>query len=485
MSSLVVGPFNRVEGDLEVRLEIADARVSQAWVVAPMYRGFEQILRGKDPRDALVIAPRICGICSVSQSMAAAYALAQAQQLAMPANGELATNLILACESLADHLTHFYCFFMPDFARPVYATEPWYPAIESRFRALAGEAVREALPARAQFMHLMGILAGKWPHSLSLQPGGSTRPVQAHERLQLGAILSAFRRFLELRLFGDSLESFAAISSANALAQWRDRSLKGDLRAFLRVAQALGIDRLGPGPGLYMSYGAYPIAGERLFRDGVWSGVDSGGGQHPLDPGDIREDQTHAWMAVNGAPLHPSEGATVPDADRPGAYTWCKAPRLDGRPVEVGALARQLVQGHPLIRDLAAQGSVGVVARVVARLMELSLVLPAMEDWTRRLKPGEPFCVQGPAPREATGVGLVEAARGSLGHWLGIRQGRIRAYQIVAPTTWNFSPRDRDGCPGPLEQALVGAPVRPGETAPVAVQHIVRSFDPCMACTVH
>jgi uptake hydrogenase large subunit len=485
LSSLVVGPFNRVEGDLEVRLEVTDARVSRALVVAPLYRGFEQILIGKDPRDALVIAPRICGICSVSQSMAAAYALAAAQQIAMPENGELATNLILACENLADHLTHFYCFFMPDFARPIYATEPWYPAIDARFRALVGESVREMLSARAQFMHLIGILAGKWPHSLSLQPGGSTRPVQAQERLRLGAILSAFRRFLERRLIGDSLESFAAIASAEALAQWRDRAPDGDLRAFLRVADALELERLGPGPGRYMSYGAYPIAGERLFRDGVWSGGDRGDGPRPLDLSAIREDQTHAWMAGDGAPLHPSEGVTLPDADRPGAYTWCKAPRLDGRPVEVGALARQLVQGHPLIRDLAAQGSAGVLARVVARLLELALVLPAMEDWARRLKPGEPFCVHAPIPKEATGVGLVEAARGSLGHWLGIRQGRIRAYQIVAPTTWNFSPRDRDGCPGPLEQALVGAPVRPGETAPVAVQHIVRSFDPCMVCTVH
>ncbi|MEW6690831.1 MAG: nickel-dependent hydrogenase large subunit, partial [Pseudomonadota bacterium] len=75
-SRLIVGPFNRVEGDLEVQLEIADGRVASARVVAPMYRGFEQILLGKEPRDALVIAPRICGICSVSQSVAAARALA-------------------------------------------------------------------------------------------------------------------------------------------------------------------------------------------------------------------------------------------------------------------------------------------------------------------------------------------------------------------------------------------------------------------------
>jgi len=66
-----------------------------------------------------------------------------------------------------------------------------------------------------------------------------------------------------------------------------------------------------------------------------------------------------------------------------------------------------------------------------------------------------------------------------------IEKGRIASYQIIAPTTWNFSPRDAGGMPGPLEQALIGAPIREGETTPASVQHIVRSFDPCMVCTVH
>lgn len=88
-------------------------------------------------------------------------------------------------------------------------------------------------------------------------------------------------------------------------------------------------------------------------------------------------------------------------------------------------------------------------------------------------------------PGYGRAAGLTEAARGALGHWLRVENGRIAGYQIIAPTTWNFSPRDAQGVPGPLEAALVGAPIRQGETTPVAVQHIVRSFDPCMVCTVH
>ena len=193
MSRRVVGPFNRVEGDLEVHLDIDGDRVRDARVVSPLYRGFEQMLHGKDPRDALVYTPRICGICSVSQSVAAALALADTQDLAMPPNGEAAVNLILANENVADHLTHFYLFFMPDFARQVYADEPWHPPVAARFRAVSGTAVREVLPARADFMHLMGLLAGKWPHTLSIQPGGTTRSVEVQERMRIRSWISTER----------------------------------------------------------------------------------------------------------------------------------------------------------------------------------------------------------------------------------------------------------------------------------------------------
>jgi hydrogenase large subunit len=153
--------------------------------------------------------------------------------------------------------------------------------------------------------------------------------------------------------------------------------------------------------------------------------------------------------------------------------------------VETGALARQVVNGHPLIRERIEAAGGNVANRVFARLLELALVLPEMERWVQALEPGEPFCTHGELADQAAGVGLVEAARGSLGHWLQVERGLIRNYQIIAPTTWNFSPRDRDGLPGPLEHALVGTPVGQDEETPVAVQHVVRSFDPCMVCTVH
>ncbi len=483
MTRLIVGPFNRVEGDLEVRLTTDNGTVTEAQVVSPLYRGFERMLAGKEPMDALVYAPRICGICSVSQSVAAARALGAAMGLSMPENGERAVNLIHACENIADHLTHFYLFFMPDFARPVYAGEPWHADMAERFVAIRGTASEEVLPARAQFLHVMGILAGKWPHTLSIQPGGSTRAVAAGERARLVSILVAFRRFLERTLFGAPLERIASLENLSDLETYLEegRMESADFRRFLKVSRALELDRLGLSHGGFLSYGAYAASDGQRFRRGTF-GPEGGG---LFDPADVTEDLSHAWYRAQAGRQAPFEGSTEPDAEREEAYSWCKAPRLNGRVAEVGAYARQLVDGHPLVHDLRRHSPGSVHSRVVARLLEIALTVLAMEEWAGALEPGGRYINHGVLPKDGEGIGLTEAARGSLGHWLTIRKGRIANYQIIAPTTWNFSPRDAAGAPGPLEQALAGAPVREGETNPVAVQHIVRSFDPCMVCTVH
>ena len=476
----IVGPFNRVEGDLEITLDISDGRIEAAYVNSPLYRGFEQILQGKLPADALVLVPRICGICSVAQSAASALALADAAGIEPPQNGRLAANLTLATENLADHLTHFYLFFIPDFARADYAGRPWHAATVERFRATVGSAPNQVLPARARFMQMMGLLAGKWPHTLAVQPGGSTRPLQSSEIFRLHRTLREFREFLESVTFGAKLEEVATLASRIQLEAWRARPGGGDLRAFLAIAEDLDLWHLGRGTDRFMSYGCYREEHGRLFPAGLWHGAAA-----PFDIATIREDITHAWYAAAGLPQHPAEGSTLPVAEKDGAYSWCKAPRLAGQVVETGALARQVVAGHPLARDMVEGYGASVAARVVARLLELALVLPAMERWLAELVPGEPWCITAPAVDETSGVGLIEAARGSLGHWITVRRGRIHNYQIIAPTTWNFSPRDSTGQPGALEQALAGLPASATEPLPAAIHHVVRSFDPCMVCTVH
>jgi hydrogenase large subunit len=474
MTRRLIGPFNRVEGDLEVKVDITDGQVSQAWVSSPLYRGFEHILRGKPPRDALVFAPRICGICSVSQSVAAARAIAAAQNVVPPPNGKLAIDLTLAVENIADHVTHFYMFFMPDFCRETYRGEAWFDEAVRRFKALKGEAASPFLVARAEFMHMLGILAGKWPHTLSVQPGGSTRSVEAQEIVRLLIVLASFRRFLERHVYGTRLEDFAALPGSEALQAW-GRAGHCDLQAFWTISENLKLDQLGKADSPLMSYGSFGIFAAGHFEEDK---------VRPLQTGAMTEDVSHSWMKQD-VPLHPFDGVTLPDIDHAPGYTWCKAPRVAGQIMQVGAFPRQVVDGQPLASALWRAEGTNVRTRIIGRFIEIARLIPAMEGWVRSLRAGEPFCETAAVPDHADGIGLVEAARGSLGHWLKIRDGEIRNYQIVAPTTWNFSPRDAGGQPGPLEQALVGAPVRKGEEDPVSVQHIVRSFDPCMVCTVH
>jgi len=484
-SRKILGPFNRIEGDLEVQVEVDQGTITKAWVNSPLFRGFEQMLHGKVPQDALVYTPRICGICSVSQSVAAAQALAAAQGLTPCNNGTLATNIILAAENLADHLTHFYLFFMPDFARDTYKDKPWFNDIHTRFKAQTGTAAKEVLPARAAFLHLTGLLAGKWPHSLALQPGGTTRPVEAQEKIRILTTLGTFRIFLQDVVFGGELEQLAALSNEDDLQDWAQNHTDADFSKFITLADNLALNQLGNACDNFMSYGAYQTTdSEHLFKAGTWQEEFLA-----LNPDDIKEDISHSWLHAQSEAKHPYQGSTIVDTNQDSGYSWCKAPRLNGQVMEVGAIARQMVDGHPLIRHLVADnnngGGANVRTRVIARLLELALVVPAMEQWAHQLKPKEPFCLPTVIPDDSQGAGMVEAARGSLGHWIRVKNGRILNYQIIAPTTWNFSPRDASDQPGALELALQNTHVGKDENASVVIQHIIRSFDPCMVCTVH
>jgi hypothetical protein len=243
----VVGPFNRVEGDLEVSLDIAAGRIAAAYVNSPLYRGFEQILQGKLPADALVLVPRICGICSVAQSAAAALALADAAGIAPPRNGRLAANLTLAAENLADHLTHFYLFFMPDFARADYKSRPWHDAAVERFRATwAAHRTRccrraplhaDHGPARRQMAAYAGGAAGRLDAAAAELRDLSPAPHPARvSRLPRSRHLR--RRWRNRR----------ARQPRRARCLARKGAEEGDLRAFLDIAADLDLWRLGAAP---------------------------------------------------------------------------------------------------------------------------------------------------------------------------------------------------------------------------------------------
>ena len=222
----------------------------------------------------------------------------------------------------------------------------------------------------------------------------------------------------------------------------------------------------------------------------------------------VAEDVTRAWYE-EGRSLHPFQGETRPLKENPdyrpgdGKYSWFKAPRYEGEPCEVGPLARVLVayaKGHkditPIVDhvlktlDIPVEALFSTLGRTAARGIETLAVGKAMEGWIMELveniKSGDTQTVaewDWPSG-ETMGVGLNDVPRGSLGHWIRIKDRKIRNYQYVVPSTWNLGPRCSAGKPGPVEEALIGTPVADPKR-PLEVLRTVHSFDPCIACGVH
>lgn len=451
MSRIIAQNFSRVEGNLSLKLEIENQQVIKAYITAGLYRGFENILRNRHPLDALVIAPRICGICSVAQSSAAALALNQASGVEFPENAKLCLQLLQACENICDHLTHFYLFFMPDFTLDEYVKKPWYPEVQQKFAAnMQGDAAARFLRARSKFLHIMGIIAGKWPHNLAIQPGGMSKALDMGEKIRLLAIIDEFKLFVEKEFFDSSCEE---------VKEWQKlpMEISGDLGLFLGIASSEGLHKYGRAYENYLTTDNFSIQ-------------------------DIKEDHHSAWFKEGVFP--PDRGETFPEPNKDLAYSWAKAPRLGGMAYETGAIARMLAAKQPLLLDLVAENGGNIRERILARGLEIASLLLQMRQWVSAINLSQPFNKGVKLPEEAQVYGLTEAARGVLGHWLRIHKGRIANYQVITPTGWNFSPRDSAGIPGPLEKALEGISAET-ENPPTLVQHLIRSFDPCMACTVH
>jgi hydrogenase large subunit len=258
---------------------------------------------------------------------------------------------------------------------------------------------------------------------------------------------------------------------------------------------------IGGGCGNYLSYGVFDMdlhpdltKRHRLFSNGRTSVKNLQ--SDPFDPGKITEHVRHSWYN-SPSQLHPSQGETASDHNKKKAYSWMKSPRYEDAVYEVGPLARQVnayIQGKEptvtMVNDMLGHFNavppalVSTLGRHAARAIETKIVADNLARWIFELKPGEPVHTHFEIPEEATGMGLTEAPRGALGHWMSIKNRQIDRYQCVVPTTWNGSPRDDKDQPGPIEQALEGTKVKDPDN-PFELVRIVRSFDPCIACAVH
>jgi hydrogenase large subunit len=358
---------------------------------------------------------------------------------------------------------------------------PFVPRYEGDYRfavdvdqALVAHYV-QALEVRRKGHEATAILAGKVPHACAVTPGGMT------EIPTVDKIATLLWRAKELKEFVEDVY----------------------VPDVIKVAETYGdYFEIGKGCGNFLSYGVYDLDGKdpdytrraRLFKQGSTT---TDLKYQPLDLDQITEWIKYSWYEDATTGRHPSEGETRPMPHKKNGYSWIKAPRYKGGPHEVGPLAALAVAyaaGDPPIKEMVgsvlghfkAPASVlfSVLGRHAARALAALYTARQLEQWVLQLKPGEPAYVEYTIPEQGAGVGIVDAARGALGHWVVIKDKKIGKYQCVVPTTWNGSPMDDNGAHGPMEQALIGTRVK-DEANPFEIVRIVRSFDPCIACAVH
>ena len=453
MRKISIDPVTRLEGHLKVEVAVDGGKVVDAHVVGTMYRGFEPILAGRDPRDAVFLTQRICGVCPVSHATSAALALDDAFGANVPTNGRLLRNLILGGNYLQSHIVHFYNLSQPDYVRfPEIA--PFTPHYQGDFRFnqetndhLVGNYFK-GLEMRRKCHEMIANFCGKMPHQASIMAGGVSAVPKKEAIDKYRALLAEITAFVE----NDYQQDVYLIAKAY------DDYFKS-----------------GVGPKNHIVYGVFPMDDqnkEYLFPGGVMIN----GKLQPLNRAKIAEDVTHSWYTASTAG-NPADAKTQDQWNKPGAYSWVKAPRYDGAVCETGPLSRMTVSGR-------YQGGSSAMDRIVARMMESIVVARALSGWLDELQPGVSGLAAVEVPYSGAGAGLCEAPRGALGHWVTINNHKIERYQAVVPTTWNASCRDGKGQKGALEEALIGLPV-PDADNPLPVVRAVHSFDPCLACAVH
>jgi len=547
---ITVDPITRIEGHLRIDAEVENGKISKAWSSGQMWRGIELILQGRDPRDAWLFTQRICGVCTTVHALASVRTVENALNLEIPLNAQYIRNMVMALHTLHDHIVHFYALSALDWVDVVSALQ----ADPKKTAALAGslsewpgngvkrfKAVQEKVKALVDSGQLGPFANGYWGHSaMTLPPEANLMAVSHYlealdyqrkanqalaiitgktphiQNLSVGGVTTAINLDNEATLNMDKL-------------YWM-KQLMGEVQGFIKRVYLPDVIAVGALYKGWTQYGA-GVTNYLAVPDMV---LDTAGTKFDLPGGTIMngdlgtvkmiksfnddyfrdnvvESIAHAWYDGDWS-RHPYEEDTIPkytDFQDDGKYSWLKAPRFQGKPMQVGPLAQVLVgyaSGHELtkkyvdsaLQRISAVAGVQVgpaalhstIGRHAARAIRAAMLSDlALKHWqllVDNIGRGDLEIFNPPTfPKgEQRGYGFHEAPRGALSHWIVIQDGRIKNYQCVVPSTWNAGPRDQDGQPGPYEASLVGNPIVDAKR-PLEVLRTIHSFDPCIACAVH
>ncbi|CAB0739345.1 nickel-dependent hydrogenase large subunit [Corynebacterium diphtheriae] len=562
---VVIDPLTRIEGHLRIELERDGKNISNAWSETTQFRGIETIVKGRDPRDVWAFVGRICGVCTSTHSVAAVMAVENAIGSQVPKQAELIRDILLGAQEIHDHVVHFYHLHALDWVNVVSAAEAdpkkavefankigskWKGNTESQFakvkktvqgildsgqlsiftggywdhpdyrlpaeaNLMAVSHYLDALEFQRSIIRITTIFGGKNPHPNFLVGGMACNidpnKSETFNQVQLDQIkdwTDEIQEFVKECYYPDAVAIMGAYKDYFKIGASSPN--------FLAIGMA-GTRYAGGVVGTPRSRSNRDIK-PGVILDGDYSKV------HPLDHDKIREYISSAWYSYeegDDAGLQPLVGETTVNYTGPtppytwladdDKYTWSKAPRYDGRPTQVGPVARVLsayIQGHAHTRklvddalrsvDMQVKDLNSTAGRTLARAIEAittadQMAVDLLPAFVQGIVGGDYEVFDSSKwepdtwPKEASdGFGLMEVARGCLGHYVTIEDQKVTRYQAVVPTTWLAGGRDPQGNMGPYEESLAGGghPLLDPKQ-PLEPLRTIHSFDPCMSCAVH
>lgn len=451
--NIIINPVTRISGFMEIQVEVEKNKIINARNSGLIFRGFEKMLKGRPPLDAVYFTERICGICSMAHGLASSLALENILGIVPEENNKMLRDFMTGCEFLQNHLRQFYQFTVPDFAwgpdiSPVYSTTVY--KLPERLNLELNDHYKESFTYSKYAHEMSAVLGGKVPHTHGLFVGGVTVNLDAAKFIKIKSLLDAIKEFVNTKMIFD----------AHIIAEYYPEYYY-----------------IGEGYKNLLTYGLYDgYAEEELFY--VAPRVMIEGVVQEFDESKITENIHRAWYMAKDKEIHrPLETDTTDTMHKEEAYSFIKAPRYDGYAMEVGPIARMWFSGD-------YRKGFSTMDRIMARVLEVKKMIDIMEGLLARVELKRAWQGIYDFFLPAKGQGLVDTTRGSLGHWISVSDNMIQNYDIITPSAWNLSPEDSSGVKGTLENALMGNAIRDLEN-PIEIGRIARSFDPCVSCATH
>ena len=560
---VVIDPLTRIEGHLRIELEAEGGKITNAWSETTQFRGIETIVKNRDPRDVWAFVQRICGVCTSVHAIASIVAVENAIGSNVPENAKLIRSLVMGSQEIQDHVIHFYHLHALDFVNvpsaaqaDPQATLDFANSIGSTWRGNTLKRfteVRDTVQAILDSGQLSVFTGGYWDHPGYKLPPEANLMAVAHyldalefqrSMIRINTVFGGKNPHPNFLVGGmassidpDASESVNQVQM-DQINDWINETIEFVNECYLPDVMAIA--------GVYKEYFDIGASHPNYFAVGQAGATFAGdpatariSNSHtrvkpgvildgdltkvlPFDPKLISEYVTSAWYSYSvgdDKALTPDMGETEVNYTGPKPpfewlgngekYTWCKAPRYDDHPMQVGPVARVLLayaQGDERTKEIvdSAAATLGItldqinstMGRTFARCVEaVTSAEHLREDFDTlqaNIKAGN-IDVFDPSkwepsswPEECSGFSLVEVARGNLSHWVTIKDGVVDRYQAVVPTTWLAGGRDAKGQVGPYEQSLLyGDHPLVDPKAPLEPLRTIHSYDPCMSCAVH